>query len=141
MAEAARLVEFPHVFPHSGTKEVRARETLRPLLLLDVFAEGTNTGMKRVATAHPHHTYDELLYIRKHSISVEAVRHANGAVVHKIVALRTPQLWGDGHAGASDGKQFERWRQNLMTEWRSRDNGYGILVYWQVETTAVCIYS
>jgi TnpA family transposase len=28
-----------------------------------------------------------------------------------------------------------------MTEWRSRYRGYGILVYWHVETNAVCIYS
>jgi TnpA family transposase len=141
MAEADRLVGFPHFFTHSGTQEVRAREPLRPLLLLDLFAEGTNTGMKRVATANPHYTYDELLYIRKHYISGEALRNANGAVVNKTLALRNPQLWGDGHACASDGKRFERWRQNLMTAWRSRYTGYGILVYWHVETTAVCLYS
>lgn len=28
-----------------------------------------------------------------------------------------------------------------MTEWRSRYRGYGVLVYWHVETNAVCIYS
>jgi TnpA family transposase len=141
VAEADRLVDFTHFFTHSGTKEVRSRETWRPLLLLDLFAEGTNTGIKRVATANPHYGYDELLYVRKHYISVEALRNANGAVVNKLLALRNPQLWGDGHACASDGKRFESWRQNLMTEWRSRYKGYGILVYWHVETNAVCIYS
>jgi Tn3 transposase DDE domain-containing protein len=141
VAEADRLVGFSPFFTHSGTKEVRSRESLRPLLLLDLFAEGTNTGINRVATANPHYGYDELLYVRKHYITGEALRHANGAVVNKIVALRNPQLWGDGHACASDGKRFESWRQNLMTEWRSRYKGYGILVYWHVETNAVCIYS
>jgi TnpA family transposase len=141
VAEADRLVGFTHFFTHSGTKEVRSRESLCPLLLLDLFAEGTNTGIKRVATANPHYGYDELLYVRRHYISVEALRNANSAVVNKILALRNPQLWGDGHACASDGKRFESWRQNLMTEWRSRYKGYGILVYWHVETNAVCIYS
>jgi TnpA family transposase len=140
-AEADRLVGFTRFFTHSGTKEVRSRDTLRPLLLLDLFAEGTNTGIKRVATANPHYGYDELLYVRKHYLSVEALRNANGAVVNKILTLRNPRLWGEGHACASDGKRFESWRQNLMTEWRSRYKGYGILVYWHVETNAVCIYS
>ena len=45
--EADRLTGFTQFFTHSGTKEVRSREALRPLLLLDVFAEGTNTGIKR----------------------------------------------------------------------------------------------
>ena len=50
--EADRLVDFTRFFTHSGTKEVRSRETLRPLLILDLFAEGTNTGIKRVANAN-----------------------------------------------------------------------------------------
>jgi len=139
--EADRLVDFTRFFTHSGTKEVRSRDALRPLLLLDLFAEGTNTGIKRVATANQQHSYDELLYVRKSYFTIDALRNANAAVVNKILALRNPQLWGDGHACASDGKRFESWRQNLMTEWRSRYRGYGILVYWHVETNAVCIYS
>src|SRR5499427_1754510 len=141
VVEAERLTGFTQFFSHSGTKEVRSREALRPLLLLDLFAEGTNTGIKRVANANQHYGFHELLYVRKHYFSVEALRLANAAVVNKILAVRDPQLWGDGHACASDGKRFESWRQNLMTEWRSRYKGYGILVYWHVETNAVCIYS
>lgn len=139
--EADRLTGFTRFFTHSGTKEVRSRETLRPLILLDLFAEGTNTGVKRVAKAHQQYSYDELLYVRKHYFSVEALRLANAAVVNKLLAVRNPLLWGDGHACASDGKRFESGSQNLMTEWRSRYRGYGILVYWHVETNAVCIYS
>lgn len=139
--EADRLTGFTRFFTHSGTKEVRSREALRPLLLLDLFAEGTNTGITRVAKANHQYSYDELLYVRKHYLSVEALRHANAAIVNKLLALRDPRLWGEGHACASDGKRFESWRQNLMTEWRSRYRGYGVLVYWHVETNAVCIYS
>ena len=87
--EAERLVGFTHYFTHSGTKEVRSREALRPLLLLDLFAEGTNTGIKRVATANQHYTYDELLYVRKHYISLEALRQANRAVINKILTSVT----------------------------------------------------
>ncbi len=139
--EADRLTGFTRFFTHSGTKEVRTREQLRPLIILDLFAEGTNTGTKRVAKANHQYFYDELLYVRKTYFSVEALRNANGAVVNKILALRNPRLWGEGNACASDGKRFESWSQNLMTEWRSRYKGYGVLVYWHVQTNAVCIYS
>ena len=50
--EADRLVDFTHFFTHSGTKEVRSREQLRPLLLLDLFAEGTNVGIRRISKAN-----------------------------------------------------------------------------------------
>ena len=138
--EADRLTGFTQCFTHSGTKEVRPREALRPLLLLDLFAEGTNTGIKRVARANHQYSYDELLYVRKHYISVEALAMPTPQS-STTSRLRNPQLWGEGHACASDGKRVESWRQNLMTEWRSRYRGYGVLVYWHVETNAVCLYS
>jgi TnpA family transposase len=140
--EADRLVDFTRFFTHSGTKEVRSRDVLRPLLILDLFAEGTNMGIRRVANANDRYSYDELLYVRKTYFSPEALRNANGAVVNKLLALRNPQLWGEGASScASDATRFESWRQNLMTEWRSRYKGYGVMVYWHVETNAVCIYS
>jgi Tn3 transposase DDE domain len=139
--EGDRLTRFSRFFTYSGTKEVRSREALRPLLLLDLFAEGMNTGIKRVAKANHQYAYDELLYVRKHYLSIEALRHANAAVVNTILARRNPQLWGNGQACASDGRRVESWSQTLMTEWRSRSRGYGVLVYWHVETNAVCIYS
>jgi TnpA family transposase len=140
--EADRLADFTRFFSHSGTKEVRSREALRPLLILDLFAEGTNMGIKRVAAANDRYGYEELLYVRKAYFSPEALRNTNGAVVNKLLALRDPRLWGEGASScASDGTRFESWQQNLMAEWRSRYKGYGVMVYWHVETNAVCIYA
>ncbi|MEA3147866.1 MAG: hypothetical protein QOI53_3462, partial [Verrucomicrobiota bacterium] len=51
--EADRLVDFTRFFTHSGTREVRSREALRPLLILDLFGEATNMGIKQVANATP----------------------------------------------------------------------------------------
>jgi hypothetical protein len=65
LVAADSLVDFTRFFTHSGTKEVRPREVLRPLLLLDVFAEGTNMGIRRVANANDQYSYDELIYVRK----------------------------------------------------------------------------
>jgi hypothetical protein len=117
--EVDRIVDLTRFFTHSGTKQVCSREELRPLLMLDLFAEGTNTGIRRVAN-------DELLYVRKTYFSPEALRNANGAV-NKLLALRNPRLWGEGASScASDATKFESWKQNPMTEWRSRYKGYGV---------------
>ena len=125
--EADRLVDFTRFFTHSGTREVRSREALRPLLIMDLFGEATNMGIKQVANANDRYGYDELLYVRKTYFSPEALRNANGAVVNKLLALRNPRLWGEGASScASDGSRFESWKQNPMTEWRSRYKGYGV---------------
>ena len=68
--EADRLTGFTQLFTHSGTMEVRSREALRPLPLLDLFAEGTNTGITRAAKANRQYSYDELLCVRKHYMSI-----------------------------------------------------------------------
>jgi len=140
-AEVDKQVGFTRFFTHSGTKEVRSREALRPLILLDLFAEGTNMGINRIAKTNSLYSYDELLYVRKTYFSPEALRNAIGAVVNEIFHRRDPILWGKGNACASDGKHFGAWDQNLMTEWRTRYEGYGVKVYWHVETNAVSIYS
>jgi len=138
---ADKLVDFTRFFTHSGTKEIRSREALRPLILLDTFAEGTNMGIKRIANTNPRNSYDELLYVRKTYFSPEALRNAIEAVANEILHLRDPAIWGKGNACASDGKRFSVWNQNLMAEWRTRYKGYGVKVYWHVETNAVSIYS
>jgi len=139
--EVDKLVDFTRFFTHSGTKEVRSREVLRPLILLSLFGEGTNIGIKRIANANTKYSYDQLLYVRKTYFSPEALRSAISAVVNKIFSLRNPLIWGEGNACASDGKRFPVWSQNLMAEWRTRYKGYGVKVYWHVETNAVSIYS
>ena len=50
--EADNLADFTGSFRHSGTKQIRSHEQLRPLILLNLFAEGTNTGIKRIAQAN-----------------------------------------------------------------------------------------
>jgi len=125
--EADRLADFTRFFTHSGTREVRSREALRPLLILDLFGEATNMGIKQVANANDRYRYDELLYVRKTYFSPEALRNANGAVVNKLLhcAIRVC----GASSCASDGSRFESWKQNPMTEWRSRYKGYGVMVY------------
>ncbi|MGO9916536.1 MAG: Tn3 family transposase [Isosphaeraceae bacterium] len=96
---------------------------------IGTFAEGTNTGIRRVANANDRYSYDELLYVRKAYLSPEALRNANGAVVNKLLALRNPRLWGEGASScAPAATRFESWKQNPMTEWRSRYKGYGVMV-------------
>src|SRR5260221_6136585 len=109
--EADRLVDFTRFFTHLGTREVRSREALRPLLILDLFGEATNMGIKQVANANDRYGYDELLYVRKTYFSPEALRNANGAVVNKLLALRNPRLWVEGSSScASDGRWSEGWK-------------------------------
>jgi hypothetical protein len=61
LAAADRLIEFMRVFTQSGTNAVRSREAWRPRLVRDLCAEGTNTGITRVAIANQRESFTDLL--------------------------------------------------------------------------------
>jgi len=87
-------------------------------------------------------SYRELLYVRRRFIQQTALRAAIAQVVNATLAVRRPDIWGEGTtACASDAKKFGAWDQNLMTEWHIRYGGRGVMIYWHVEKKAACIYS
>ena len=98
-----------------------ARCSLERLLLL-VYAYGTNTGIRAVAAGEHGHTEDDLRYVRRRYLTVEACR--------QVARVRSPTppsppagpaLWGEGTtAVASDSTHFAAFDQNIFTEWHSR---------------------
>jgi TnpA family transposase len=118
------------------------RDVLQKRLLLCLYALGTNTGLKRVSAGDHGETYKDLQYVRRRFINREQLRAAIAEVANAIFRARLPDIWGEGTtACASDSKKFGAWDQNLLTEWHVRYRGPGIMIYWSVETNAVCIYS
>src|SRR5262249_38037721 len=111
-------------------------------LLLCLYALGTNTGLKRLASADPNTTYSDLRYVRRRYITKEQVRAAIAAVANAIFRVRDVQVWGEGtSACASDSKKVGAGDQNRMAEGRIRHFGRGVMVYWHVEHKAICLYS
>jgi len=110
--------------------------------LLILFALGTNIGIKRIVTSGPHGvTEAQLRGTRRNYISRDGLRRAIAAVVNETMRGRDPRWWGTGTTCASDSKKFESWESSLMTEWRARYGGPGVMIYWHVERKSVCVYS
>ena len=142
LKETALRTGFTDVFSSLATREVLERQTLQKRLLLCLYALGTNAGLKRLAGADAASTYADLRHVRRRYLTKEQVRAAIAEVANAIFRVRQVELWGEGtSACASDSKKFGAWDQNLMTEWSLRHFGRGVMVYWQVEHKAVCVYS
>jgi TnpA family transposase len=142
LKETDNRVSLAECFGTVASRATIGKQELRKRLLLNLYALGTNLGVKRVATGDHGETYDALQYVRHRFINRAALRHANTRVVNAIFGVRRPDIWGEhATACASDSKQFGAWDQNLMTEWHQRYGGRGVMVYWHVEKKASCIYS
>lgn len=107
-----------------------------------MYGLGTNAGLKRVAAGRHGVSYKELLHIRRRYVDKASMRDAIRRVVNAIMAVRAPNIWGEGTtACASDSTKFGAWDQNLVTEWHARYGGRGVMIYWHVDKQSTCIYS
>lgn len=141
LKEADLQIGFTDAFKSVAAREMLDRLTLQKRLLLDLYALGTNTGIKRMSASPHGEDYKDLLYVRRRFIHKEALRQAIAQVADAIFRIRMPHIWGEATSCASDSKKFGATDQNLLTEWHIRYRGPGIMVYWHVEKKSVCIYS
>jgi TnpA family transposase len=63
-------------------------------------------------------------------------------VINAVISIRDPAIFGTATTTvACDSKKLNSWDQNLMNEWHGRYKGHGVMVYWHVDTNALCIHS
>jgi TnpA family transposase len=142
LKETDLRVGFTEAFHSLATREILGGETRQPRLLRCLYGLGTNAGLKRMVAPHEGISYAHLLYIRRRFIQKDALREAIRRVVNATLAIRAPEIWGEGTtACAADSKVFGAWDQNLMTEWHARYHTDGVKVYWHTDMKAACIYS
>jgi TnpA family transposase len=128
------------VAPVAGGGQLAA-EVLAERLMLVIYAYGTNTGIRAVASTTGH-SEEDLRYVRRRYLTPHTAREVAVAIANATFAARDPALWGEGStAVASDSTHFRAWDQNLFTEWHSRYGGPGVLVYWHVERGSVVVHS
>lgn len=142
LKEADLRIGFTDAFATTASREVTGRDEVRRRLLFSLYGLGTNAGLKRLAGGEDGFSYKELLHTRRHYIDIESLRDATRRVVNATLAVRRPEIWGEGTtACAADSKHFGAFDQNLMTEWHARYSGRGVMIYWHVERQSVCIRS
>jgi Tn3 transposase DDE domain len=133
-------VGFPEAFPSLATRGILDYETRQPRLLRCLYGLGTNTGVKRLVAPHEGISYPHLLYIRRRFLQQDALREAIRRVVNATLAVRAPEIWGEGTtACAADAKVFGAWDQHLLTEWQTRYHTDGVKIYWHTDKKAACI--
>lgn len=126
---------------------VTAGASIRPdilaeRLLLAIYAYGTNTGIRAVAAGGHGHSEDDLRYVRRRYLTVQAARSIAVAIADATFAVRDAALWGAGSTAiASDSTHVRALDQNILTEWHSRYRGRGVLIYWHVEKGSMAVHS
>ncbi len=117
-------------------------DVLAERLLLAIYAYGTNTGVRAVSCGGHGHSEDDIRYVRRRYLTVEAARSIAVQIADATFAARHQGLWGAGStAVASDSTHVRALDQNILTEWHSRYHGRGVLIYWHVEKRSMAVHS
>ncbi|MEU6786089.1 Tn3 family transposase [Nonomuraea angiospora] len=142
LKESDFVTDFTDAFTTVATREATPREVIRKRLLLVLYALGTNVGIKRVADGGRHGETEAALRATRHLfVNRDNLRAAIATLVNATLRMRDPLWWGNGTACASDSKKFGSWSSNLMTEYHARYGGPGVMIYWHVDRTSVCVNS
>jgi len=133
-----------NAFTPLGSRENIDPDVLFERLLLLIYAYGTNTGIRAVAAGDHPHSEDDLRYIRRRYVTIQACRDAARAIANATFAARHAWLWGQGTtAVASDSTHFSAFDQNIFTEWHSRYRraGFGGIAYHYVSDYYIALFS
>jgi len=117
-------------------------EVLAERLVLAIYGYGTNTGLRAVAAGAHTHAEEDLRYVRRRYLTLEAARQIAVQIANATFAVRAEAVWGAGStAVASDSTHVAAFDQNIFTQWHSRYGGRGVLIYWHVERDSMAIHS
>lgn len=99
-------------------------DVLAERLLLAIYAYGTNTGIRAVASRGHGHSDADIRYVRRRYLTVDTARAIAIAIADATFAVRRTSLWGAGSSAvASDSTHVRAFDQNLFTESHSRYGG------------------
>lgn len=96
LKETDLRIGFTQAFSTSGSREVTGADEVQRRILLSLYGLGTNAGLKRITAGRHGVSYKELLHIRRRYVDKGSMRDAIRRVVNAIVAVRAPDIWGDG---------------------------------------------
>src|SRR5207248_11797348 len=70
--------------------------TLAERLVLVIYGYGTNTGLRAVAAGRHAHTEEDLRYVRRRYLTLDAAREIAVAIADATFAARREAIWGTG---------------------------------------------
>jgi hypothetical protein len=90
LKETDYRVNFTRHFRSAGQREIIDAATLRKRLLLNIYAMGTNAGIKRILAGNHGEQYHDLMYVQRRFMHKPYLRQAIADVVNAILAARRP---------------------------------------------------
>ncbi len=141
MKEVALDLNLTKHFTTAGSYTSMPIEKLQRRIVLCLYAMGSNTDLKSMATSNTGESYADLCYVKNRYINHDNVKAAIKSVVDGIDKIRDKKIWGDSTVScACDSKKLDILDQNLMSAWHGRYRTQGVMLYWHVDKNGAAVF-
>lgn len=109
--------------------------------VLAVFCYGTNIGPTETARSVKGVTRKQVAWLNLKRTTEERLDKAIANVNNSYKKYRLIDCWGSGNSVSADGKLWDLYEDNLLSEYHLRYGSYGGIAYYHVSDTYIALFS
>jgi TnpA family transposase len=128
-----------HFPPLSGNESRLDNASMR--FVLTVFCYGTNIGPTETARSVKGVTRKQAAWLNSRRVTEKRLDKAIVSVVNAYKKFALIKHWGDGKSASADGKLWNAYLNNLLSEFHVRHGSYGGVAYYHVSDTYIALFS
>lgn len=128
-----------HFGPLSGNLSRIDDPELR--FVLTLFCFGTNIGPTETARSVNGMTRKQVSWLNLKRVTEKRLDKAVAKVVNAYKKFALIQHWGAGKSVSADGKLWDLYENNLLSEYHVRYGSYGGIAYYHVSDTYIALFS
>ncbi|EDY86699.1 transposase [gamma proteobacterium HTCC5015] len=128
-----------HFGPLSGFESRISDPVLR--FVLTVFCYGTNIGPTETVRSVQGVSRKQVAWLNLKRTTEARIDKAIARINNEYKKYRLIECWGSGNSVSADGKLWDLYEDNLLSEYHIRYGSYGGIAYYHVSDTYIALFS
>jgi len=138
--DAEKWLNLSRHFPPLSGNESRMDDPMMRFVLT-VFCYGTNIGPVETARSVKGVSRKQAAWLNSQRVTEKRLDKAIVSVVNAYKKFGVIKHWGDGKSASADGKLWNAYLDNLLSEFHVRHGAYGGVAYYHVSDTYIALFS
>lgn len=109
--------------------------------VLTQFCYGTNIGPTETERSVRGISRKQVAWLNIKRVTEDRLDKATVKVINAYKQFRLPKYWGSGKSASADGKLWNLYEDNLLSEYHIRYGSYGGIAYYHISDTYIALFS
>lgn len=109
--------------------------------IVTMFCYGCNLGPMQTAKSIKDFNRYQISFINQNHITEAKLDEAIVKIINAYNLFNLPKIWGTGESASVDGKMWDLYESNLLSEYHIRYGGYGGIGYYHISDQYIALFS